>query len=139
MDKDVIRNKLTSLIRFMKRIEGRKPASPEALAGDLDAQDIIVLNLERAVQLCVDIGLHIIAANKAEAPITMSEVFTRLHELDLIPGKTADSLSKAVGFRNIAVDQYRSIDWAIVFSILKENMADFKAFTKSIFDILDKP
>lgn len=139
MDKDVIRNKLTSLIRCMKRIENRKPATPEALAGDLDSQDIIVLNLERAVQLCVDIGLHILAANRAEPPATMSEVFTRLNELDLIPGETAENLSKAVGFRNIAVHQYRSIDWEIVFSILKENMADFTEFTKSIFDILNKP
>lgn len=139
MDKDVIRNKLTSLIRCTKRIEGRKPATPEALEGDLDAQDIIVLNLERAVQLCVDIGLHVLAANKAEAPVTMSEVFTRMHELHLIPGETADNLSKAVGFRNIAVHQYRNIDWAIVFSILKENTADFSAFIESIFDLLDKP
>ncbi len=34
----------------MKHIENRKPATPEVLAGDLDSQDIIVLNLERIRQ-----------------------------------------------------------------------------------------
>ena len=53
MDADILRAKLESLARCIKRIEGRRPVSAKALADDLDAQDIISLNLERAVQLCV--------------------------------------------------------------------------------------
>ena len=138
MDKDVIRNKLASLVRCLERIDGRKPENPDDLKDDFDAQDIITLNLERAVQLCVDIGLHILADYAIEAPDTMSEVFIRMKEQSLIPAETAENLSKAVGFRNIAVHQYRNIDWAIVFSILKENKADFTVFSQHVFPLLSE-
>ena len=50
MDRDLIEAKLESLRRCVRRIEAKTPAGPEALHEDLDLQDIIVLNLERAVQ-----------------------------------------------------------------------------------------
>lgn len=59
MDRIVIERKLDSLRRCLQRVEQRCPASPEALAGDLDAQDIISLNLTRAVQLCVGLAAHV--------------------------------------------------------------------------------
>ena len=49
MEPDVINAKLESLARCIRRIETRCPVSAEALKGDLDAQDIVVLNLERVV------------------------------------------------------------------------------------------
>ncbi len=39
MDRIVIERKLDSLRRCLQRVEQRCPASPEALAGDVDAQD----------------------------------------------------------------------------------------------------
>jgi uncharacterized protein YutE (UPF0331/DUF86 family) len=40
------------------------------------------------------------------------------------------SLKKAVGFRNIAMRNYDTINWHIVHSIAKNHLADFLAFTK---------
>lgn len=48
MDNDIIRAKLESLSRCIKRIEDKMPASVEELQTNLDLQDIITLNLERA-------------------------------------------------------------------------------------------
>ncbi|MBT9612758.1 MAG: DUF86 domain-containing protein [Burkholderiales bacterium] len=39
-------------------------------------------------------------------------------------------LKKFVGFRNIAVHNYQAIDWAIVHAICKNNIEDFKLFTR---------
>ena len=55
MDSDVVTAKLESLRRCIERVRTRTPASVEELSTDHDAQDIICLNLERAVQACVDI------------------------------------------------------------------------------------
>ena len=65
MDPDVVRAKLESLARCVFRIEAKTPATKEALASDLDAQDIIAPNLERAVQLCVDLGSRVRHRNDA--------------------------------------------------------------------------
>jgi uncharacterized protein YutE (UPF0331/DUF86 family) len=71
MDRQIINEKLESLRRSLGRVESKCPDSLEELQANIDLQDIIVLNLSRAVQLCVDIGAHIIAASDEKAPSNM--------------------------------------------------------------------
>ena len=54
MDREVIEHKLESLRRCLQRVADKCPPNPEMLERDPDLQDIIALNLTRAVQLCVD-------------------------------------------------------------------------------------
>lgn len=51
MDQLILAEKLESLRRCITRIEDKKPSSVELLVQDPDRQDILVLNLTRAVQL----------------------------------------------------------------------------------------
>jgi uncharacterized protein YutE (UPF0331/DUF86 family) len=44
----------------------------------------------------------------------------------------ASSLEKAVGFQNIAVHNYEAINWDIVYSIVKNHLADFSEFAKVV-------
>ena len=60
MDREVIEQKLESLRHCLQRIETKCPADAQTLATDPDLQDIVALNLRRAVQICVDIGAHLI-------------------------------------------------------------------------------
>ncbi|MEK6685839.1 MAG: hypothetical protein AABY99_05555 [Pseudomonadota bacterium] len=46
---------------IVQRIEDKRPDTIDLLIQDLDLQDILVLNLTRAVQLSVDTGSHIIS------------------------------------------------------------------------------
>ena len=41
-------------------------------------------------------------------------------------------MSRAVGFRNIAVHEYEEIDWDIVYAIATEGIADFQQFAEAI-------
>lgn len=50
MDRDVVLKKLESLRRCIKRIQDKTPQAYEELVDDYDLQDIITINLERAVQ-----------------------------------------------------------------------------------------
>ena len=50
MDETVILSKLDSLGRSVSRIHSKTPESATALIDDYDRQDIISINLERAVQ-----------------------------------------------------------------------------------------
>src|SRR2546428_12687353 len=101
MDKDVINRKLESLRRCIARITSKMPITPEALRANYDLQDIIALNLERAVQVYVDIAAHVISETEVPPPSTMAESFARLAELQVLPPQLADNLQKAVAFRNI--------------------------------------
>ena len=63
MDRILIGQKLEALRHCITRIVEKCPANAGLLAEDADLQDIVVLNLTRSVQLCVDIASHLIAAS----------------------------------------------------------------------------
>lgn len=138
MDREVVEQKLESLRRCLRRIETKCPTDAAALAVDLDLQDIISLNLSRAVQISVDIGAHLIAGMEVVPPDTMGQTFDVLAQQGVLSSVLAGSLKKAVGFRNIAVHNYESINWNIVHSIIKFHLVDFTEFARVIADRLMK-
>jgi len=137
MDRDVVLNKLESLRRCVKRIEDKTPAIHEELINNYDLQDIIVLNLERSVQQCVDIGLHIISDLEFQAPETMAGTFEVLERAGCLSHHVAERMTKAVGFRNTAVHAYQEIDWRIVFIIISEHLSDFRDFARQVLEFID--
>lgn len=132
MDREVIEQKIESLRRCVERVRQKTPATATALANDPDAQDILTLNLTRAVQLCVDIGAHLIAAQNQPAPDTMGKTFDVLADMGVITAELAVRMKKAVGFRNIAVHNYEAIDWEIAHAIATHHVSDFAAFAAAV-------
>lgn len=132
MDRDLVETKLESLRRCVERIAGKTPSSVEQLVRDPDVQDIIALNLQRAVQLSVDVAAHLIAETDAAPPSTMAENFEILQKLEVIDSVLAERLTKAVGFRNIAVHSYQTINWNVVYQICRHHLEDFRQFTKAV-------
>ena len=132
MDRAVVEQKLESLRRCVLRIESKVPPTAEVLTADFDLQDIISLNLSRAVQLAVDIGAHLISELNLPAPDTMGQTFDLLERSGLIDATLALRMRKAVGFRNIATHNYDQINWQIVHNIVKNHLDDFAAFARVI-------
>jgi len=132
MDREVVEQKLESLRRCLLRIETKCPSDAATLAADIDLQDIVSLNLSRAVQISVDIGAHLIAGMEVSPPDSMGQTFDLLAQEGVLSNELASSLKKAVGFRNIAVHNYESINWNIVHSIVKYHLADFSEFAKIV-------
>ena len=134
MDRDLIDAKLESLRRCVRRLESKQPTSPEQLQSNLDLQDIVVLNLERSVQTCVDIALHLLSDmdDAIAPPASMAEAFRTLQRGGIIDSPCASRMVKAVGFRNTAVHAYREIDYDIVYSILTKHLDDFRSFAEQV-------
>lgn len=132
MDKELVLSKLESLRRSIHRIHLKTPASADLLLADYDLQDIIVVNLERAVQTCVDICMHVISESELPVPATMSEAFISLAGMNVIDQRLAVRMVKAVGFRNTVVHAYQEIDWGIVYSIITLNLVDFNQFAQQV-------
>jgi uncharacterized protein YutE (UPF0331/DUF86 family) len=139
MDRRLIEDKLAALRRCVDRVVAKRPADAQSLAADQDAQDIVAVNLSRAVQITVDIAAHLIAESSSAAPATMGEAFDRLVDLQVIHADLAGRMKRAVGFRNIAVHNYVAIDWTIVHRIAHEHIADFTDFARAIGALLDRP
>jgi len=128
---------LKSLRRCIVRLEEKRVSTAEELSADPDSQDIISLNLTRAVQLCVDIASHVLASSEEPAPASMGEAFEGIAHLGLIDTALSQHMKAAVGFRNIAVHNYEKIDWGIVHAITWHRLDDFRTFARVIAACLD--
>ena len=120
MNSVVIASKLESLRRCLARITSKKPESLDQLLEDIDMQDILALNLERSIQLCVDIANHILSALD-DSPA-----------MDIISNELAANLRRAVGFRNLSVHAYDKIDWNLVQNNFESDLNDLVNFVEII-------
>ena len=132
MDNIIIAKKIDSIIRCLNRIHQRLPATESDFIKDYDAQDVVVLNLTRAIQMNVDIATHILANTAQAVPTTMAEAFTNLEHLKIITPNIADKMRRSIGYRNIAVHNYDEIDLAITYKIARHHLEDFKDYIRQI-------
>lgn len=131
MDESLVAQKLESLRRCIQRVESRLPGNLATLLNDLDTQDIISLNLTRAVQLCVDLAAHWLAEHaESTAPKTMGQAFEALADAGVIDQQLAIRMKKSVGFRNVMVHNYDDVNWEIVFVICNKHLKDFTDFAR---------
>ena len=137
MDRELIEEKIESLRRCVRRVQDKRASTVEELESDWDTQDILSVNLTRAVQLCVDIAAHLVAESNRPSPNTMAGAFDRLQEMEVLPAPLAERLKGAVGFRNVAIHAYRSIDWGIVHTITHERLDDFRQFAQAVLAEID--
>lgn len=137
MDRLIVERKLDSLHRCIQRVASRRPGTVEALQADIDLQDVLVLNLSRAVQICVDLAVHLLSDLPVPPPDTMGAAFERLAQAGLLDGELSMRMRKAVGFRNIAVHAYDTIDWNIVYAIATDRLQDFQAFARTVASRLE--
>jgi uncharacterized protein YutE (UPF0331/DUF86 family) len=128
MNSPLIARKLESLAHCLRIIEDKKPVRLSDLENNYDLQDIISVNLERSIQLCVDISAIIISERDLKTSNTMAGSFKILEEAGILPDDLSVKLQKAVGFRNVSVHEYDSIDWEIVFDIIHHHLINFRNF-----------
>ncbi|OHD26211.1 MAG: hypothetical protein A2Y38_01920 [Spirochaetes bacterium GWB1_59_5] len=63
--------------------------------------------------------------------VRVSGTFLALGDVGLLSHPLAYRMSKAAGFRNIAVHEYASMDWGIVYTIITTRLDDFREFAQA--------
>lgn len=130
---DVILNKITTIERCVKRIHEVYEGNPENLT-DYTKQDSIILNIQRACEASIDLAMHIVSEHRLGMPKTSRETFKLLEEANIIETCLAKNLMNMIGFRNIAVHDYQTLNLDILEAILKKHISDFKDFTTAILE-----
>jgi len=129
---DILINKMAIIHNCLKRILEEYCGHEEELEYNYTKQDSIVLNLQRACEASIDLGMRIIRIRKLEIPQQSREVFAILEKHQLISSKVSQQMQAMVGFRNIAVREYQKLSLAIVRSILTNHLTDFREFMEAI-------
>ena len=135
IDNDLVLAKISSIDRCLKRIETTLQGDPKKLK-NLDAQDIFVLNLQRAIQISIDLASHLVSAKNLGVPKTLRESFELLEKAHVLEPNLAQRLSKMVGFRNIAIHEYQLINEEILESIYTERLGDLKELIARVSQLI---
>ncbi|OQY08603.1 MAG: hypothetical protein B6I28_04665 [Fusobacteriia bacterium 4572_132] len=128
---EIVFLKIESIEKCLERIE-KKLEQDEYNIEDYDIQDVIVLNLQRACQQSIDLAMFIVSELGLGIPRTSVEAFQKLLDKKIITIENFENMKGMVGFRNIAVHQYQSIDYNIVEYVIKNRLSDFYDFNKAI-------
>lgn len=134
MGSDILNNKAQSINRCVKRIVDEYGANPDNLK-DYTKQDAIILNILRACEACIDAAMHIIAEKKLGLPQNSRDAFEILNENGILNDEIVAKLKPMVGFRNIAVHDYKSLNMSIVKEVVEKHLVDFISFANIIIKI----
>ena len=131
VERDVVLGKLAIIDRCTRRIHEVRSERRSELQ-PLDVEEIVILNLQRAVQAAIDLAAHVVAAEGYGLPDSLAGTFSLLEQRGVIGADLAERLRRMVGFRNIVVHDYRVIDPRIVDSIVENSMTDLRAFASQV-------
>ena len=128
---DVVLAKAEIIERCLARVKAVYAGEPANLVDDRTKQDSILLNLQRACQASIDLALRLIRLKGLGLPKESRDAFALLMKAGLIPRDLAEGLEAMVGFRNVAVHEYRELDLSIVRSIIDTRLDDLREFASA--------
>ena len=132
MPDDVVLNKAAIIERCVIRVREEHAGDPRNLTDNLTRQDSIILNLQRSCEAAIDLAMHLVRERRLGIPQESRDAFNLLLQADLIEAGLAGRLKRMVGFRNVAVRDYRKLDLQIVQKIVTEHLDDFLEFTRTL-------
>jgi uncharacterized protein YutE (UPF0331/DUF86 family) len=135
MANDVLLNKVAIIERCLARVVEEYRGHEDELESNFTRQDSIILNLQRACEACIDVAMHLVRVRGLGVPQESREAFELLWQAGIIPEQLRDRLQGMVGFRNIAVHDYRKLNLEIIRSILDTRLEDFRAFGAAVLRV----
>ncbi len=128
MPDDVLINKVAIIERCLGRIAEEYQGKEDEFAINYTRQDSIVLNLQRSCEASIDAAMHLVRLNRLGVPQESRDAFRMLQNANIISPDLSNGLQAMVGFRNIAIHDYRKLNLDIVQTILKKHLDVFRAF-----------
>lgn len=130
-NKAVILSKYESIEKCINRINEEYEGNCENLY-DYRRLDAIVLNLQRVCELVIDIAMYIVSTKKLGLPQSKKEAFELLMKNNYIDAETLKKMKGMIGFRNIAIHDYKEIDEEILQNIIENHLSDLLEFARNM-------
>ncbi|MBN7573902.1 hypothetical protein C1H57_02765 [Clostridium sp. 2-1] len=135
MGNDVIFNKIETIERCINRIKEVYNDDPDNL-NDYTKQDSIILNIQRACEAAIDLAMHIVSEKSLGIPQNSRDSFEVLNSNNMIDDKLNGRMKSMVGFRNIAVHDYKTLNIKVVQAIIENHLKDFSDYIYAINKLL---
>lgn len=135
MGNDVTINKIETIERCINRINEVYDKNPENL-NDYTKQDSIILNIQRACEAAIDLAMHIVSEKRLGVPQNSRDSFEVLNSNNIIDDVLNKKMKAMVGFRNVAVHDYKTLNLKVVQAIIENHLKDFSDYIYCINRLL---
>ncbi|NVZ95356.1 DUF86 domain-containing protein [Pseudomonas sp. D6002] len=129
---DVLINKAASIERCVARARQEYDKDPTSFTTDFTRQDAAIFNIQRACEAALDMGQHLIRRERLGVPQGARDVFELLCQGGWVNPALLTNLKNMVGFRNIAVHEYQTLQLPITVAIITKHLDEFLAFSSHI-------
>lgn len=133
-NKAVVLNKFETIEKCIKRINEEYEGNSLNLQ-DYRKMDMIILNLQRACEAVLDLAMYVVSTRKLGLPQNKREAFSILENNGIIDSKMSKNMQEMVGFRNIAVHDYKQIDEDILKDVIENHLVDLLDFARIILNL----
>ena len=131
---NIVLNKAEIIKKCIQRINEEYADNPENL-NNCTKQDSIVLNIQRACEAAIDLGMHVIAEKELGIPQVSRDAFDILNSQGIINYDISERLKAMVGFRNIAIHNYQKLSIKIIKAIIEKHLKDLMDFFEIIYNL----
>ena len=132
VDPNLILAKAGSVRHHLSRVIEKRDVDLNGFIEDIDTQEIVLFNIQAAVQNCIDIAAHIISEEGFGVPGSTTEMFQTLGKNGYLNNNLTQKMVKAVGFRNLIVHEYGKIELELVYDIAQNDVNDLNEFLIAI-------
>ncbi|HDZ18972.1 hypothetical protein LCGC14_1063040 [marine sediment metagenome] len=132
VNRDLILTRFNKLDQILENLRELKEIGKEVFVSNYKNYFSAQRALEISINICIDIGNHIVTLNNKEKPETFTDIIKILIKLEIINDELGTQLTKMVRFRNLLGHFYLEIDNEIIYNILQNNVKDFISFKEAI-------
>ena len=136
VNKILLTDLLEKLAEYLYDLENMNFTLAE-LERERDIQHLINHRLHTAVEICIDIAMHIASALELPGRDSATDVIFLLGQKGIIGKKLAEEFQKAPKLRNLLIHGYAKVDYSLLFRDYKEDVAQMKEFAFQIKKYLD--
>ncbi|MFC1878007.1 DUF86 domain-containing protein [Thermodesulfobacteriota bacterium] len=132
VDRDLILSKAGLAEKYINRAIQKGRIDLSIFMKDIDCQDIVIFNLQKAIQGCIDMAAHIISDEDLGLPGSTNEMFYLLEDSGYLDRDLTEKMVQAVGFRNLIAHEYEKLDLERVYKVAQKDILDLHAYIKAI-------
>jgi len=133
IDRASVCRRLHALERYADELERLAATVPrQRFDADLSVQWMIEHGLQLAVECVLDIGSHLVAAERMGTPESYRQVIELLGTRGILPPEFVQRTVTMPAFRNILVHDYLAVDLSVVWRMLQGGPQQFREFIRHI-------
>ena len=135
---DTLKQLLFYLEEKIKLLQDKRITKEELKKTDGDLRTATERRLQLAIEACIDIARHIIAAQNLGVVEHNRDALLLLGEKGVVPKKIVAKVASAAEMRNVLVHGYQKVSYQEIYKAVKEDLKDLKKFAEYVNNYIIK-